>query len=116
MDEQFDDRVTVVMITMDRAAEADRTLGLLEELPEHPRIIVVDNGSKGPLDPALASRVGSAVRIERLDPAPPSPVRAANHESPSSPTRTRSRCSFPSGLRDIACSAVAITSGRQRAA
>lgn len=42
---QFDDRVSVVMITRNRCDEADRTLGMLERLPERPRIIVVDNGS-----------------------------------------------------------------------
>lgn len=43
--EPFDDRVTVVMITRDRRDEADRTLAVLGGLPEHPRIVVVDNGS-----------------------------------------------------------------------
>ena len=42
---QFDDRVSIVMITRDRRHEADRSLRMLAELPEHPRIIVVDNGS-----------------------------------------------------------------------
>jgi GT2 family glycosyltransferase len=41
----FDDRVSIVMITRNRGSEADRSLGMLERLPEHPRIIVVDNGS-----------------------------------------------------------------------
>lgn len=42
---QFDDRVSIVMITRNRRKEADSTLSTLERLPEHPRIIVVDNGS-----------------------------------------------------------------------
>src|SRR5262249_54205730 len=44
-----------------------------------------------------------------------SPVRVATQSSPSARTRTRSRCSFPSGLRGIARSAVAVISGRNRA-
>src|ERR1700742_381778 len=40
-----DPRVTVVIITRNRRAELDRTLRLLARLPEHPAIIVVDNGS-----------------------------------------------------------------------
>lgn len=42
---EFDRRVSIVMITRNRCDEANRTLTLLERLPEHPRIIVVDNGS-----------------------------------------------------------------------
>lgn len=41
----FHDRVTVVMITRDRCREADRTLERLADLPEQPRVVVVDNGS-----------------------------------------------------------------------
>jgi N-acetylglucosaminyl-diphospho-decaprenol L-rhamnosyltransferase len=41
-----DGRVTVVIITHNRCAELDRTLGLLDGLPEHPPIIVVDNASE----------------------------------------------------------------------
>jgi len=40
-----DRRLTVVIITHNRCAELDRTLQLLEHLPEEPPIIVVDNGS-----------------------------------------------------------------------
>lgn len=54
MPQPFDDRVTVVMITRDRVGEADRTLGILDALPEHPRVIVVDNGS----DDGTAAMVG----------------------------------------------------------
>lgn len=42
---QFDDRVSVVMITYNRAEEADHALTMLEHLPERPKVIVVDNGS-----------------------------------------------------------------------
>jgi GT2 family glycosyltransferase len=38
-------RVSVVVITRDRADEAARTAALLATLPEHPAVIVVDNGS-----------------------------------------------------------------------
>jgi GT2 family glycosyltransferase len=41
----YDTRVTVVIITRNRRAELGRTLGKLAELPEHPAVIVVDNGS-----------------------------------------------------------------------
>jgi N-acetylglucosaminyl-diphospho-decaprenol L-rhamnosyltransferase len=40
-----DRRVAVVVITHDRRAELDRTLRTLAELPEQPRVVVVDNGS-----------------------------------------------------------------------
>ncbi|MDJ1132834.1 glycosyltransferase family 2 protein [Streptomyces iconiensis] len=40
-----DSRTTVVVITHNRRAELLRTLGLLAELPERPRVIVTDNGS-----------------------------------------------------------------------
>ena len=38
-------RVAVVVITHNRCAELDRTLGKLDELPEEPTVVVVDNGS-----------------------------------------------------------------------
>ncbi|GAA4285680.1 glycosyltransferase family 2 protein [Georgenia daeguensis] len=40
-----DERVGVVVITHDRRAELDRTLRRLHDLPEAPRVVVVDNGS-----------------------------------------------------------------------
>jgi GT2 family glycosyltransferase len=40
-----DPRVTIVIITRNRCAELGRTLDKLARLPEHPAIIVVDNGS-----------------------------------------------------------------------
>ena len=40
-------RVAVVMITRDRPAELLRTLPRLLALPEQPRVVVVDNGSRG---------------------------------------------------------------------
>jgi hypothetical protein len=41
-------------------------------------VIVVDNGSAVPVDPSAVPFAGT-LRIERIDPAPPSPARAANH-------------------------------------
>lgn len=52
----FHDRVTVVMITRERCHEADRTLSLLADLPERPRIIVVDNGSTDGTADLVAAR------------------------------------------------------------
>jgi GT2 family glycosyltransferase len=40
-----DPRVTVVLLTYNRPFELERTVYHLRRLPEHPRIIVVDNGS-----------------------------------------------------------------------
>ena len=52
----FHDRVTVVMITRDRRGEADRTLSSLADLPERPRIIVIDNGSTDGTADLIAAR------------------------------------------------------------
>ncbi|HEX7384106.1 MAG TPA: glycosyltransferase [Burkholderiaceae bacterium] len=54
-----DPRSTVVVLTHERAAEVERTLARLVELPERPRIVVVDNGSHD----------GTAGRIARRFPA-----------------------------------------------
>ncbi|WP_253851747.1 glycosyltransferase family 2 protein [Mycobacterium sp. 1423905.2] len=40
-----DGRVSVVVITHNRRTELDRTLGRLADLPEQPRVVVVDNAS-----------------------------------------------------------------------
>jgi N-acetylglucosaminyl-diphospho-decaprenol L-rhamnosyltransferase len=45
--------VTVVMVTRNRRAEAQRTVERLRALPERPEIIVVDNGSNDCTAPAL---------------------------------------------------------------
>lgn len=42
-------------------------------------VIVVDNGSSPPVDPALVEGFGARFRYERIDNAAPSPVAAANH-------------------------------------
>ena len=49
-------RVGVVVITRDRRAELLRTLGHLEELPEAPPIVVVDNASTDGTSRAVAAR------------------------------------------------------------
>ena len=41
-------------------------------------VIVVDNGSSEPIDAELIEAFSGRLRVERLDPAPPSPARAAN--------------------------------------
>jgi GT2 family glycosyltransferase len=51
-----DPRTTVVVITHNRRPELLRTLGHLAELPEHPRVIVTDNGSTDGTAAAVARR------------------------------------------------------------
>jgi Glycosyl transferase family 2 len=76
--------LSVVVVVHDMARELPRTLHSLTDgqrgiAPADYEVIVVDNGSAVPLDPALVERSSVELRLERLDPAPPSPVRAANH-------------------------------------
>ena len=73
------------MVVHDMARELPRTLRSLSprcqvgiEADDY-EVIVVDNGSAVPVDPALGAAFGGSLRVERIDPAPPSPVRAANH-------------------------------------
>jgi glycosyltransferase involved in cell wall biosynthesis len=76
--------LSVVIVVHDMARELPRTLASLA--PGHQRdidadayeLIVVDNGSERPLDARLVEAFPGRLRVERLDPAPPSPVRAAN--------------------------------------
>ncbi|MBZ9638148.1 glycosyltransferase family 2 protein [Streptomyces sp. PSKA30] len=49
-----DPRTTVVVITRDRRAELLRTLRILRELPERPRVVVTDNGSRDGTAEAVA--------------------------------------------------------------
>jgi glycosyltransferase involved in cell wall biosynthesis len=46
--------------------------------PDDYEVIVVDNGSAEPVGPALLASFDGRLRLERIDPAPPSPARAAN--------------------------------------
>ncbi len=77
--------ISVVVVVYDMAREFPRTLRSLS--PGHQRglaaddyeVIVVDNGSPRPVDPALVAGFEGRLRVERIDPAPPSPARAANH-------------------------------------
>jgi glycosyltransferase involved in cell wall biosynthesis len=77
--------ISVVVVAYDMARELPRTLRSLS--PGHQRglaaddyeVIVVDNGSPRPVDPALVAGFEGRLRVERIDPAPPSPARAANH-------------------------------------
>jgi hypothetical protein len=46
--------------------------------PDAYEVIVVDNGSPNAVDPAWFTDFGGQLRVERLDPAPPSPAHAAN--------------------------------------
>jgi glycosyltransferase involved in cell wall biosynthesis len=76
--------VSVVVVVHDMVRELPRTLATLD--PRHQvgvaasdyEVVVVDNGSASPVDPALLDRFTGSVRLHRIDPAPPSPARAAN--------------------------------------
>lgn len=60
----FDGRVSVVMITRNRCEEADRTLTRLDALADHPRVIVVDNGSTDGTATTVRTRHPSVTLIE----------------------------------------------------
>ncbi|HEY9064884.1 MAG TPA: glycosyltransferase [Burkholderiaceae bacterium] len=49
-------RITVVVLTHNRCAELLQTLALLEQLPERPRIVVVDNASQDGTQHCVAQR------------------------------------------------------------
>ena len=74
-----------MVVVYDMARELPRTLRSLS--PGHQRglaaddyeVIVVDNGSPRPVDPALVAGFEGRLRVERIEQAPPSPARAANH-------------------------------------
>ena len=77
--------LSVVVVAYDMARELPRTLYSLD--PRYQRgisadeyeVIVVDNGSPEPVPDDLRAEFAGDLRLERLDPAPPSPARAANH-------------------------------------
>lgn len=76
--------LSVVVVAHDMARELPRTLETLS--PRFQRdlaaddyeVIVVDNGSTPALDHALLDGFDGNIVLERVDPAPPSPARAAN--------------------------------------
>jgi glycosyltransferase involved in cell wall biosynthesis len=76
--------LSVVVVVHDMARELPRTLRSLS--PGHQRglaadeyeVLVVDNGSTPPVSRELAASFGGRLRLERIDPAPLSPARAAN--------------------------------------
>jgi hypothetical protein len=74
-------RLSVVVVAYDMARELPRVLRTLAPPyqrrlePETHEVIVIDNGSPVPLTPPADA---AGVRWTRLDPASPSPVRAAN--------------------------------------
>jgi GT2 family glycosyltransferase len=57
-------RVTVVVITRDRAADLARTLERLEALPERPPIVVVDHGSRDGTPALVAERFPAVTLLE----------------------------------------------------
>ena len=76
--------LSVVVVAYDMIRELPRTLFTLGtsyqrdiEADDY-EVIVVDNGSPEPLPDRLAKTFAGHLRMERLDPAPPSPTRAAN--------------------------------------
>jgi Glycosyl transferase family 2 len=77
--------ISVVVVVHDMARELPRTLrslgpGCQRDLAaDDYEVIVVDNGSARPVDPDLVASFEGHLRLERIDPAPPSPARAANH-------------------------------------
>jgi glycosyltransferase involved in cell wall biosynthesis len=76
--------LSVVVVVHDMARELPRTLRTLD--PGHQEgiaadeyeVVVVDNGSADPVTASALSFSGT-LRVERIEPAPPSPARAANH-------------------------------------
>lgn len=76
--------LSVVVVAYDMARELPRTLRTLA--PGYQQgiaagdyeVVVVDNGSPTPIDPAVLASFPGRLRATRIDPAPPSPARAAN--------------------------------------
>jgi glycosyltransferase involved in cell wall biosynthesis len=77
--------ISVVVVVHDMARELPRTLRSLSPARQRDmkaddyEVIVVDNGSPQSLEPDLVVSFDGRLRLERIDPAPPSPARAANH-------------------------------------
>src|SRR6476660_1902852 len=76
--------LSVVVVAHDMRREVPRTLRSLgpeyqqEIAAEDYEVILVDNGSSEPLDGSGLDSFGARLRTTRIDPAPPTPARAAN--------------------------------------
>jgi hypothetical protein len=76
--------LSVVVVGYDMARELPRTVRSLSARyqrdidPADYEVVLVDNGSPEALDPSAFADFEGRLRIERLDPAPPSPAHAAN--------------------------------------
>jgi hypothetical protein len=77
-------RLSVVVVAHGMDRELPRTLRTLATPyqrgiePDDYEVIVVDNGSSPPVAPEVLEAFAGPIRSLRLDPAPPSPARAAN--------------------------------------
>jgi GT2 family glycosyltransferase len=60
-----DPRVAIVIITRDRAEDLERTLARLRRLPERPRVVVVDNGSRDGTRELVAGAFPEVTLIEQ---------------------------------------------------
>jgi hypothetical protein len=76
--------LSVVVVAYDMERELPRTLRSLSAGyqaglgPDDYEVVVIDNGSPNPVDRATFDELPMTVRLERVHPAPRSPVRAAN--------------------------------------
>jgi hypothetical protein len=76
--------LSVVVVVHNMTRELPRTLRSLSPAHQHGlqaddvELIVVDNGSAGAVDDLVRDASGGRARVLRVDPAPPSPVHAAN--------------------------------------
>ena len=76
--------VSVVVVAYDMAREIPRTLRSLGPgyqqgiAADDYEVVLVDNGSPEPLDAAMLGSFAGRLRTMRIDPAPPTPARAAN--------------------------------------
>ena len=77
-------KLSVILVSYDMAREIPRTLQGLSRTYQHGaqeleyEVILVDNGSPVPLDPASWAEIDVPVRLIYLKDAPPSPARAIN--------------------------------------
>ncbi len=76
--------LSVVVVAYDMDRELPRTLRTLAPgsqrgiAADDYEVVVVDNGSPTPVDESVIAGFPGHIRVERLDPAPPSPAAAAN--------------------------------------